>query len=484
MFEPRRLHPVAILLMIIKSIKDLVLPVIVVVVLPSRNDGIPGWVQPLVLGVVLLILLVYSFLQWWRFTYRIESGEFRMESGVFVKKKRYIKFDRIHSINISEGIIQRLFGLVKVNIETAGGNQADAILTAIKKHEAEQLNERILEEKKKKSTQTPEDTLQVEAISEPLPEKTAAVYTQSIPQLILMAATSGAIGVFLSGGIAFISQFDDIIPFERIFKNYEAYIRMSTIILTLFAIIALAVVYALATISMVIKYANFTVQKTGEELIISRGLLEKRQLTIPVHKIQGIRIMENLVRRPLGLATVYLEYAGGSMEDKESLTIMLFPLIRKKRLSAEIQNFMPDYLMPTEIKPVPKRAYMRFLYRKAYFIIPIIAVLIWLFHLWGLLSLLLIPLAAIWSYFQMREIGWDIKGDLLMISSCFLSKQTLIMKKNRIQSITVKKSYFQEQKRLATVKASIKSGISAREGTAVDIEAGDSEQIKAWFIPK
>ena len=175
MFEPRRLHPVAILLMIIKSIKDLVLPVIVVVVLPSRNDGIPGWVQPLVLGVVLLILLVYSFLQWWRFTYRIESGEFRMESGVFVKKKRYIKFDRIHSINISEGIIQRLFGLVKVNIETAGGNQADAILTAIKKHEAEQLNELILEEKKKKSTQTPEDTLQVEAISEPLPEKTAAV---------------------------------------------------------------------------------------------------------------------------------------------------------------------------------------------------------------------------------------------------------------------------------------------------------------------
>ncbi|MDQ7862813.1 PH domain-containing protein [Peribacillus frigoritolerans] len=55
-------------------------------------------------------------------------------------------------------------------------------------------------------------------------------------------------------------------------------------------------------------------------------------MTIPIHKIQGIRIMENLIRKPLGLATVYIEYAGGSMEDKESLSIMLFPLIRKKHL--------------------------------------------------------------------------------------------------------------------------------------------------------
>ncbi len=45
-------------------------------------------------------------------------GEFRIESGVFVRKKRYIKFDRIHGIDISEGIIQRVFSLVKLNIET------------------------------------------------------------------------------------------------------------------------------------------------------------------------------------------------------------------------------------------------------------------------------------------------------------------------------------------------------------------------------
>ncbi|MDQ7862815.1 PH domain-containing protein [Peribacillus frigoritolerans] len=59
-----------------------------------------------------------------------------------------MKFDRIHSIDISEGIIQRVFSLVKLNIETAGGSQADAVLSAISKSDADRINAFISEEKK------------------------------------------------------------------------------------------------------------------------------------------------------------------------------------------------------------------------------------------------------------------------------------------------------------------------------------------------
>src|SRR5688572_29934520 len=106
MSDPKRLHPIAVLLNIIKSIKELVIPFLLVVVIPGKNEGIPGWIQPLVIAIIILLIIGNAFLQWLRFTYRIEEGEFRIESGVFVRKKRYIKFDRIHSIDISEGIIQ------------------------------------------------------------------------------------------------------------------------------------------------------------------------------------------------------------------------------------------------------------------------------------------------------------------------------------------------------------------------------------------
>ncbi|WP_057915611.1 PH domain-containing protein [Peribacillus muralis] len=483
MSEPKRLHPIAVVLNILKSIKELVVPFVLVVIIPGRNEGIPGWIQPLVITVIVLFLIVLAFVQWFRFTYRIEDGEFRIESGVIVRKKRYIKLDRIHSIDISEGIIQRLFQLVKVNIETAGGAQADAVLSAISKSDAERINALINAEKNLKANDSV-GKVKDEWDSGEEVVSASAVYEQTLPQLIFMAATSGAVGVFLSGAIAFILQFDEIIPFDRIFKNYEDFLGMGTVILTSFAIMGLLAVYALATLSMVMKYASFTVLKTEEELIISRGLLEKRQLTIPVQKIQGIRIVENWVRRPLGFSTVYLEYAGGSVEDKESLTIMLFPFIKKKHLHEKLGGILPAYQTITEMTPIPKRAISRYILRKMIYIIPIIVVLSWFFRPWGFLSLLLLPLGLFWAYMQYKDAGWSVDGDLLLLSSHLFSKQTLIMQRSRIQSISYKKSWFQSRKELATMSASIKSGVRSRVGLVVDVEEKDCRTIESWYLPK
>ncbi|MDP9743370.1 UNVERIFIED_ORG: putative membrane protein [Bacillus sp. B2I3] len=479
MSDPKRLHPIAVLLNIIKSIKELVIPFLLVVVIPGKNEGIPGWIQPLVIAIIILLIIVNAFLQWLRFTYRIEEGEFRIESGVFVRKKRYIKFDRIHSIDISEGIIQRVFSLVKLNIETAGGSQADAVLSAISKSDADRLNAYISEEK---NANNPSD--RDEVADNEFAAKSSSVFKQTLPQLFAMAATSGAVGVFLSGAIAFISQFDEMIPFQKIFKDYEDFIEMGTFILTLFALVALLAVYVLATLSMVIKYASFTVIKTDEEIVISRGLLEKRRLTIPIHKIQGIRIMENLIRKPLGLATVYIEYAGGSMEDKESLSIMLFPLIRKKHLQGKILKILPVYETDTEMTPIPKRALSRYVFRKFLYLIPIIGALVWFFRPWGYLFFLLVPLAIFWAYMQYRDAGWSIDGNLLLLSSRLFTKQTLIMQRSRIQSITYKKSWFQNRKEIATISASIKSGVTSRVGMVADMEEKDCLIIKSWYSPK
>ncbi|MDO7485714.1 PH domain-containing protein [Peribacillus frigoritolerans] len=157
-------------------------------------------------------------------------------------------------------------------------------------------------------------------------------------------------------------------------------------------------------------------------------------------------MMENLIRKPLGLATVYIEYAGGSMEDKESLSIMLFPLIRKKHLQKKILEILPVYKTDTEMTPIPKRALSRYVFHKFLFLIPIIGALVWFFRPWGYFSLLLVPLAIFWAYMQYRDAGWSIEGDLLLLSSRFFSKQTLIMQRSRIQSITYKKVGFRIEK--------------------------------------
>ncbi|MBD5011336.1 PH domain-containing protein, partial [Xanthomonas citri pv. citri] len=85
-----------------------------------------------------------SIIKWRRFTYRIEDDEFRIEEGLFVTKKRYISIDRIQTMNTSAGLVQQIFKLVKLQIETAGGGkEAEAVLSAISVEEAERIKEAV-----------------------------------------------------------------------------------------------------------------------------------------------------------------------------------------------------------------------------------------------------------------------------------------------------------------------------------------------------
>ncbi|MFJ8268604.1 PH domain-containing protein [Peribacillus asahii] len=480
MSEPKRLHPIAMLLNVIKAIKDMLVPIIIVVVFGGDKDGLAGTIQLAILGSICLFVIVTAIIEWFRFTYRIEDGELRIESGVFVRKKRYIRFERIHSIDVSEGIIQRLCGLVKISIETAGGAQAEAVLSAIRKEEAERLNERLAEAKRNKMLGAQPE---IDLVAEPaIKQESSVTFRLQFPELFLMSATSGAVGVVLSGVAAFVSQFDEMIPFERFVGEYEDVLALGTFLLTVFAFVAVLIVYMLATIGMMLKYARFTVEKKEDELIISRGLLEKRQLTIPLKKVQGIRIIENVVRQPLGYATVYLEYAGGSEADKDSLKVMLFPLVKKKHLQKYLEQCLPNYVADVEVKPLPARALPRYMFRRAIFFIPVIIVFIYFFRPWGYVSLVLLPISIGWAFLQYKAAGWNITNHQLLMRSRGLSRQTILFHKSKIQSIESKTSWAQQRKQLSSISALIKSGIAFREGEVRDVEAKDFDAVQTWFL--
>ena len=55
------------------------------------------------------------------------------------------------------------------------------------------------------------------------------------------------------------------------------------------------------------------------------------------------------------------------------------------------------------------------------------------------------------------------------------------MKKNRIQTISIRKSFFQQRQALSTVEATVKSGLGGSGGTVSDIEEIDSIKIYNWY---
>jgi putative membrane protein len=486
MSEYKRLHPISAVASFLKQLKELIIPFVAVGVL-GRGEKNDFWeYMPLIaIGVTLVFVLAAGIIKWLRFTYRLENGELKIEYGLFVKKKRYIPFDRIQSLNFSEGILHRPFGLVKVKVETAGSTdtrKAEAELTAIPKEEAKELEDIIYREKRK--DQSVQNTSQEEfpdgEVTE-IKKEATVLYKMSIKDILIMASTSGGIGVIISGVVLFLSQFGELIPYEVIFNELEEFVRGGVLFVSLMVLTGLLIAWVLSIGWTLIVYADFTVRVKDENIIITRGLLEKKQITIPLNRIQGVRVVENLIRQPLGFATIQIESAGGSVLDKDSKDIKLVPLILKRETKAFLTKVFPDYHIAEDFTTLPKRSLIRYVLRSAFWAIPITvaaSIAFWPYGLFG--GLLLIPFGLL-GYLHFKDAGWNIEHNQLSLRYRRFVKQTLFLKKNRIQAFDRKESWWQGRKDLGSLHTTIKSGALGYSSEIKDMDANDLHEIYKWF---
>ncbi len=479
MSNSKRLHPIAAVTNFFKQLKELIVPFIAFFVFGTKASEGDLWFFMGSFAVVILVLGI-GVLNWLRFSYRLEEGELRMEYGLLVRKKRYIPFDRIQSLDFSEGILHRPFGLVKVKVETAGPSgaaDAEAVLTAISKEEANRIQD-IIAQAKGKLVEDALDT-EVERLEERAEEK--VIYQISSKELLVLATTSGGVGVVLSAMVAFLSQLDDLIPYESAYREVERVVSNGIIIVSVLVFIGFLLAWVVALIGTMVKFAQFTVKKTEREIIISRGLLEKRQITIPLNRIQAVRISENILRQPFGLCSVYLISAGGSVRNTEGSKMLLLPAVKKAQVAHILQEHLPILATTQPFNKPPKRSLPRYLIRGALMVIPLVIAAIAIFKLWGLLSIMLFLFSSGWSFVIYKDAGWSIEGQQLNIQYRGFIKHTLFMKKNNVQSVSYKESFFQRRKNLATMTSLIKSGMGAIGGTIVDIEKEDAREIYHWY---
>lgn len=476
MSDPKRLHPIAAVANGLRQLKEMLIPFVIFVVFGSRGTNWDTYYLFGSIGAVLLIF-VFGVLSWYRFTYRIEQGELRIEYGLIVRKKRFIPFERIQSLDLSEGILQRLFGLVKVKVETAGSGgmglqDGEAVLTAITKQDAKEIHDYLVSIKK---TGTLELDEQESATREDV------LYKMTAKELLLLSSTSGGVGVVISAVIAFVFQFEEFIPYERIFDGVEHFVESGIIFISFAVFVGFLLAWVIALLGTVLKYGNFKVRKVDNDLVITRGLLEKRQFTIPLNRIQAVRISENLIRQPLGYATAYVESAGGSILDQESSKVIILPIVKKRRIPELLERHLTDYGFRATLAPAPPRAYRRYLIKGWIIVLPVIIACIWFFRPWGYITLSLLLVSALWSYMNYKDAGWSIDDGMLTFRFRNIVKSTVFMRKNKVQSFSMKESFFQRKNKLATVEAIVKSGQSGSGGRVVDLEKKDAEAIYHWY---
>jgi putative membrane protein len=478
MSERKRLHPISIFFHVIKILKDALLP-FAFILFSSLLQGRFGNLIWLFIGIpaVLGLSIGGGVLSWLRYRYVVEEGVLKVERGILFRKKQYIAQSRIQTIDVVEGLFQRLFGVVKLQVQTAGGQKPEAIMSAVSREAADELRRQLMEHSNEELGEaTEEDTVIVES-NVGVEEHS---YRLSGRRLLIMALTSGSIGVMASFLAAGYSQAGNLFGDDHILSLITDWLFDFPIIFTILAVLIIS--WALSIGGTVLKYYGFTIRLSGEKLHINRGLLERRQVAIPLTRIQAIRIVESPLRQPFGWLSVYVESAGYGKGKGEST--LLFPLLKKSELAGFLVNMIPQYQVEYTMNRLPRRSLRKYLTLHSIVALLISAPFCY-FAPWGYLALLLVPLSAAWGYVKYKESGWTwVESSRMLIMRSRLIERTIVyIPKNRIQYFKLSESPFQRKSDLATIVTTVASNESGSSFKMKHITSEDSSYLLAILRP-
>jgi len=467
MSELQRQHPAAALAKSFDIIRQNIITVLVILFIGGGGEQSSFTLYWL--GGSFLFLLIWGIASWYRFRFRVEEGELTIEHGVIIKKKLYLTSDRIQVIDISAGVVQRLFGLVAVEVKTAGSTSKQAKINAISRQRAEELK-RLLRSKENLSTEVGETNKTDEKI-----------YALEKQDLLVAATTSGQLGVALSVVGGAFSQLDQIVSEEQMIRFVENNIPRATSLTVILAtiIVALVVSWGFSFLSTIIKYYDFEVVVRNDELLISRGLFERTQLTIPFDRIQAVQIKEELLRQPFGYASLVIESAGYG--EKEGNSATLFPIIHKHKMFEFIDEVIPEYHVQVKDRAgISRLGLRRYLLRMLWITLPAIA-LGWAFVPYGVFAWVLLVPALVLGYQQWRDAEVASAENTLVMTSRLLSKTTAIIKKYRMQATRITQNPFQSRLDLCNLTVYVASGNQGRSFTVRELTEQHAFDYRDWL---
>ncbi|GAC91462.1 hypothetical protein KN10_1898 [Anoxybacillus flavithermus NBRC 109594] len=342
MHEKKRLHPIAIVIYMVKRLKQgpFLALALLIAIKEKTGDPFVDW-SPLFL--FLLYAMLAGYMSWRRFTYRLEENNMHIEQGIFVKKKRYIPFERIQGISQSLGLLQRLVGVVQVHIETAGRqiDDPEVVLPAVSMEEADQIERAIRNQN--------EGNMLIK-------NETDGVFTLRFRDVLFLAVTSGGAFSVIAAIGAFLSDFNDFIPFQRLNIFFRTDDTASTLF---FLLIVLTIAYMLSVIGHLFRYMNFMVVKQNKTITITTGLLQKKSISTSIERVQAIAVKESPIRHLFGYVSVHLIHAGGALDDGKHGSLVLFPLVRKNEVASLVATCFPEYRLHNSFRSLCTRARWR-----------------------------------------------------------------------------------------------------------------------------
>jgi putative membrane protein len=467
-----RLHPAGALVMVAGRARELVFLVALAIFGGGETDE-TAWVYLALMPVVVIL----AFVRWYRFRYWLEDDHFRVEDGAIIRKQAYIPLDKVQAVDISAGLVQRVLGLVKLQVKTgAAGTQAE--LSTITRAEAARLRALLRPDGDEAAESATNDDAS--------PGPSSTVHRLTPRELVLAGATSGQLAVVGAMVGWLFSRIQDSV-LELAIARLQSYVGGEVLLPTSPYVVAgligvgALLAWVLATLWSVAKYARFSVERRGRNIVVCRGLVEQQQIILPAGRVQAVRYTESLVRQPFGYGALYVETVGHAEEKGKAS--YLHPFVHRDACRALLADLLPQFDVDVSYVRPPRRALPRFLVAPMSILLLLVLAGVLFVTPWMAVGLALAPLIGIAGYVSWRDTGLSLGADVAVVRSRGARRTTAYLRRNTAQLTQTTASVLQRRRKVASVHLTVATGVAGRTFVARDLDATEAWRAMGWALP-
>lgn len=355
---------------------------------------VAGW---LMAGVILLVLigvvLLIHVLAYKNLYFMLDANEFSLYSGIITKRRVHVPYDRVQSVDARASLLQRIFGIRTLYIDTAGGASNKAIIVPyLTKQQAEWLTNELYGRKRSAAAvpvQAPAQPAQGNVLDfgtqawnevggvfagQPV-QQAAPTYEMGLSNKELFLAgisnnTSFVIMVlgFLGVVAQIVGMAFELFPSESdavisAFAEQSANLMLSvgTVLSIATLIVVLAIIWLLSGVAHCISYGGFRARRVGDRIEVERGLLQHTRQSISIQRVQAVVVKQSTIRRLIGYCEVSLDkidaQSGDDSNNNNNLNnsgVVVHPFCKLADVPAVLAGLVPEYAgTPMGKTPLP-----------------------------------------------------------------------------------------------------------------------------------
>jgi putative membrane protein len=457
-FQPNlRLHGLSWLFTLSGGIKQMVLPLIALAFINTRNE-VPGLFGPWIVPIILAALLIRAL--WVQLTYRygFSATGLVIRQGLIFRNVRHIEYARIENIDTERGLLHRLFDVAEVRVQTSTGGKPEASIQVLDLGAVQQMRDRIFpaREAAQQVSATGDERLLLHLPADEL-VRLGLIDNRG---MIVVAA---ALGALHESGALVIDQ----VLLQRLLESSPA-AGLATLgvamQIALAAFLFLAATLALRILSIVVAivtFHDFKLTRSGGDLRARYGLLTRVALTLRTRRIQAVHQTESLLHRWLNRASIDVDLAGDSGgterngNDARMTTRWLAPICPVEMAPGLIAAALPtlDWKTEPDWQPLARRARGR-IFRKTLAWATLIVTAPGIWYLRESAALIIagcILLAWMHAHFYVKYTRWALTADAVLFRSGWLLRRLTIVPRDRVQTVSVEASPFDRHSGMACV---------------------------------